>query len=523
MLTATAGLVEPNCRINRDQQHHLHAQGSQSSSILVNPQLLLVTLVLVGFGLRFVPLWENRNLWIDEAMLALNVVERSPQELMQPLDWNQGAPLGFLLLSKTVCSSLGLHEWALRLVPFVGSLIGLSVFAWVAQRCLPMPSAIGAVALYAVSPYLVSYAAEFKQYSTDAAITICLFALALGLLHGQGGITRWIVLALGGALAIWCSHPSVFVLGGIGLALGSEAVIRRNWKRLLACSATSAVWLTSLAVCYRLVLKHLGANRYLQDYWMGHFMPVPRSVGDLAWLAEHYFELFRNPGGLGGQALGTAALSACLFLTGIVALVRQCRPIALAVVVPGGLALLASAMHKYPFAGRLLLFLVPLLLLPVARGGWGVFVTLRTREPVMAWLVLAVVLIGPLYETAKLYRQPLNCEDLASALQYLRAHIQSDDVVYVYPGAIPAFQFYTRDQPLPARVHLGDHHRDQPTGYQSELRNFVGKPRVWLVFSHRHAHEEPVIRAYAEGFGPCNRHIQFRGAAVYLFDFQSLQ
>src|SRR5690349_16373561 len=81
----------------------------------------VVALVILGIGLRIVPLAQNRNLWIDEAMLALNLVDRSPRQLLEPLDWNQGAPVGFLLMVKGTIAALGPGEWALRLVPFLGS------------------------------------------------------------------------------------------------------------------------------------------------------------------------------------------------------------------------------------------------------------------------------------------------------------------------------------------------------------------------------------------------------------------
>src|SRR5437764_275507 len=82
--------------------------------------------------------------------------------------------------------------------------------------------------------------------------------------------------------------------------------------------------------------------------------------------------------GGGVQAGGIAAV---LFVVGVVAIGRQRWPVALALVVPGLLALLASGLHKYPFAGRLLLFLVPLMLLPVARGAWAIAVALRPSQP----------------------------------------------------------------------------------------------------------------------------------------------
>src|SRR5437764_4642438 len=37
--------------------------------------VMILALVALGIGLRAVPMVQNRNLWIDEAMLALNLVE----------------------------------------------------------------------------------------------------------------------------------------------------------------------------------------------------------------------------------------------------------------------------------------------------------------------------------------------------------------------------------------------------------------------------------------------------------------
>src|SRR4051812_4588535 len=60
----------------------------------------VVALVLLGAGLRTAALASDRCLWIDESMLALNLLARSPAQLLEPLDWNQGAPVGFLMVAK---------------------------------------------------------------------------------------------------------------------------------------------------------------------------------------------------------------------------------------------------------------------------------------------------------------------------------------------------------------------------------------------------------------------------------------
>src|SRR5207244_11823416 len=62
-----------------------------------------------------------RSLWLDEALLALNIVRRPLSGMFRPLDYNQGAPVGFLLLEKLVTHAFGNGELSLRLIPLIRS------------------------------------------------------------------------------------------------------------------------------------------------------------------------------------------------------------------------------------------------------------------------------------------------------------------------------------------------------------------------------------------------------------------
>ena len=93
----------------------------------------IIALAILGIGLRLFTLLSDRCLWIDESMLALNLVERTPWQLLEPLDWNQGAPAGFLMLTKAAITMFGTAEWSFRLVPFIGSAFGVIGFAWLAR------------------------------------------------------------------------------------------------------------------------------------------------------------------------------------------------------------------------------------------------------------------------------------------------------------------------------------------------------------------------------------------------------
>jgi hypothetical protein len=477
--------------------------------------LPLAALVALGTALRLAALLSGRCLWIDEAMLALNLVARSPAELLRPLDYNQGAPVGFLLLVKAALGAFGSAEWALRLVPFAASVCGLIGFAWVARRLLPAGGAVLAVALFALSPHLIGYAAECKQYGSDASTAIGLCACALGLLDGQGGRGRYALFAAAGALAVWFSHPAALVLAGLGSALLLRELAARDRARFGATALVVGAWLASFGACYALCLKELSANDYLTGYWADHF--VPRTLGAASWLADHLIALFEMPGGFGAPAVPLAALAALAALVGLVEFARANRWLAVALVGPVLFLLAAAALQKYPFGGRLALFVVPFAVLLAARGAWALYEALRPTNRVAA-VGLIVLLVGSgAWQSAEALRRPARSEQLAPVLEQVRARVQPGDRAYVYYSSVPAFTFYTRNRPLPgATVELGTEHRDRPEGYRAEVERLRG--RVWVIFSHPHKHEETLVRTLFDARGPRAAEVKDRGAVAWLYE-----
>src|SRR5881392_4485369 len=57
-------------------------------------------LIALGIVLRLARYLANRSLWLDEVLLARNILDRSFTGLLAPLDLNQAAPIGFLMLQK---------------------------------------------------------------------------------------------------------------------------------------------------------------------------------------------------------------------------------------------------------------------------------------------------------------------------------------------------------------------------------------------------------------------------------------
>jgi hypothetical protein len=216
-----------------------------------------------GFLVRLTQYLPNRSLWLDEAQLALNIVNRSFVQLLKPLDNGQGAPIGFLMVQRSVVQALGPNEYQLRLVPFLCGVISLLLFFHLAKQSVSRKAVPIALGLFATSLPLIYYSAEAKQYSSDVAITLLLSSAAI--YYASARLTFWRVALFGilGATSVWFSHPAAFVLAGIGLSLVLFCPAEERSMRLGRLSIVFLLWGVSLGACYLLFLRRLSADQFL--------------------------------------------------------------------------------------------------------------------------------------------------------------------------------------------------------------------------------------------------------------------
>lgn len=171
-------------------------------------------------------------------------MHRSFAGLLKPLDNHQGAPVGFLLLEKLVVSLLGSHEYALRLMPLVASILTLPLFYLLCRQFLSRPIAVIALIVVAMGEKQYDYSADTKQYAVDVFVTVALMLLAMlavgnSLRQTAGSRRGLIALAIAGAMAVWFSHPAVFVLGAIGVMAAMEWFSRKRRSGIFDLAAVA--------------------------------------------------------------------------------------------------------------------------------------------------------------------------------------------------------------------------------------------------------------------------------------------
>ena len=477
---------------------------------------LLLGLIL-GFGalLRLRDYLANRSLWLDEAWLALNVLGKSIADLiLRPLDFNQAAPPGFLLLVKLVVLAFGNSEYVLRLVPLLASVASLLLLAWIAVRVLTPGAALAAMALFVLLRPLIQYAAELKQYGMDVTVGLATIAAVLPLLNGEAKPRHAVVLCLVGAAASWFSHPAPFFLAAAGgVLLVQWRLTGRPTPGVIL--AIGAVWALSFAVVYVVSLRDLAAHPGLREAWAGTFPPSLVRFSTLPWLGQRIRDLFAYVFDRQAEVIG-----AILVLAGGVSLLASRPVVVLLLTAPIGVALAAALLGRYPFQGRLVLFALPLLTLLAGAGVEYVRGSLRATRALMVLLV-ALLLLSAGYRSLSNLIRPKGREELRPVLAYLQRRHLPDDVVYLYAPARPAYEYYAlRMNFRHQQLVIGRDVREDWQDVAADLEQLRGRGRVWVLLSHVRSEDERFIQYYLDTLGARRDTFRAPGAAALLYDMR---
>lgn len=487
-------------------------------SQLYSSNKLIWIFISLGIILRLVQYLSNRSLWVDESMLSLNIIDRSFSGLLQPLDYNQGAPIGFLILEKLCVEIFNNSEYSLRLFPFLTGVFSLFLFYRVATIFIQSKAIPIALSLFAISGPLIYYSSEVKQYSSDVFISLLIYYYAGIVIQSKHlGATVTIFFGVLGATAIWFSHPSVFTLAGVGISLTIFFLIKKEWAKIAQLSITYLLWALSFIGFYFISLRNLSNNDSLLNFFSGAFMPFPPcSFSDIKWFYKQFFELFKTP--LGFTMVGIASLT---FLLGTIQKYHKDKEKFLILILPAFFALLASGFRLYPFKGRLLLFIVPSFLLFIGEG--SEYIREKTTKNDSFIIGIAILCLLFLSSISFTFSTQFPKEEIKPVINYIIEHKESADKLYLYYGSIPAYRYYLKRFLINKNDYIdGRSGRENWKNYIDDINKLRSNKRVWILFSHvwttKGLDEEKFILNYLNTVGTKLDEFKSYGASVYLYD-----
>jgi hypothetical protein len=488
------------------------------------PAVLCGAFIVLGSVVRVRQYAVRRSLWLDEASITDNLINRHMAGLLRPLSHHQGAPLGWLMSEKISIHLLGRNEYGLRLTSIVTGILTLFVLWWLAHRTLPRWLVPLAVAAAAVSPQLIRYSSETKQYGSDAFAVTLIVALAVTLSQLKPSALGWnsaVTWAVAGSFVVFLSHPGIVATASCCLVLLIRLWFGGHKQAFVRFAAASAAIAAVVLVLYELILKNLSDDAALEDYWKFANPPKPLAFGSFVrWLGRAIVDYVHDP-----LHLGPTLLVGVLFVVGTVSLARRDRTACALVLAPLALQLLASALGIFPLSGRLVLGYVPLVLVVLASGP-GLLTTAPRwdRAGGVATAAIAALVVVPLVpnavDAAKLTGNPLRFEEIRPVLQAVQHDYKPGQLLYVNVPALTAFQIYQQ-----MGIHLKSNGKiyvvDRSYCRDDDLLrrlHAVGK-QVWFISAHQLGtapNEAAQIRARLRTEGTVLRDIKAPGAEALL-------
>jgi hypothetical protein len=448
--------------------------------------MLLAILVTLGIALRLRQYLFDRSLWHDEVSLAVNIINRDLLTLLStPLAYNQSAPPGFLIATRLLVSNFGSQEWVLRLTPLLAGVLGVAIAVVLARRELRSTAArVTFVGLVALSPILVFYSSELKQYSSDALVSLCILTAAS---YRNAPYGSWL-LTIVGFVGIVCSLPAVFVAAPVGVLMFYEALRSWRWRQVIAVAMAWGAG-AALHLIYQL---QAGMDRaqMIRGWHQGNaFAPFPpSSIADLLWYPRAglglIFLVFRQLDQAFPQVKPdwfdwlnwSLALVLLLSLAAVVASRHRIGLVAAGAIFT---TLIAAVLELYPFSSRLLIFLAPATFFIIAVG----FDELcRVSGTVVAGVAAALLLSVFVPPSVGIAREPRSYSDMRGALEQVKREFKDGDLIVVWRTK-ELYQYYAGElTSLSAPVLI----LDQPDRVGSLIKMIKSKgyQRVWFVSAH---------------------------------------
>ncbi len=485
---------------------------------LLLEKIVIKSILFLGVVLSLAQYVYNRSLWLDESLLALNIINRSYLELLRPLDYIQVAPILFLQIEKLFAELIPNSEYGLRLFPLL-SFWGSLFFFYKTIKVIYKNSytIIFSLSLFVINSTVILYSSEVKQYMTDVLVLTSIYYFLTK--NYEREIHKYYYLGIIGVVSLFLSNICPFILFTVGLYL----LYFNKKKYFLSLTLISFLWIVTFLLYYLMFIhNHPSQNAQVaafssEGYYV--FMPTnPFNIDLYIFFYKKGIDIFYHL--FGYRVIGGIGLLA-LFIIGIVILVRKKRlDIIILTITPIILHLLLSSLKLYPFHMRLILYLCPIMVIIISFGFDYLINICFAGLKIERFRLLAVIipLIMSYYVYSNTY--PIQHEEIKRSISYIQQHINNDDKIYVYYGASCAYEYYSkiRYTNITTPIIYGKSYRKSNEKYLEEMKNLKG--RNWLLFSHVYDNEETCIIKKLDSLGYKRLDSFFTiGSSTYLYDF----
>jgi hypothetical protein len=501
-------------------------------------EITVKLLFIAGVVLSLLQFFYNRSLWIDEAMLALNIINKDNFELLKPLDYGQVAPILFLQIEKLFSILLPNTEYGLRIFPLLCYWAAIYFFYKIIKIQLhSIYGIIIALSFFVLNALFIFYSGEVKQYMTDVFILLLVFYLVIK--NYKNERNKYYVQGIVGALSVFLSNvaPIILFTAGLCLLYTHFFVLKQKIVPLLAVFVT---WLGFFSVYYYFFIYEHPTREFMVVYWSKEsaFLPYS-SFGDFYKFIDDKRAFFL------GALFSHTAISRpvmmiiqvfllLIFLAGVISMIMTKKwKIIIFTCTPPALHLLLSAFQLYPFAERLTIYLLPGIII-ICSFGFLLILKFLFSHSKIKWYRFFILLFPILLFFNRYPHQDEACfkvlkEDIKESITYILKNSEENEKIYTYTFSHAAAAYYETIGFAPRMEAVGFsieeyinafgkiNNENIGDEYIKDLKKLQG--RNWLLLTHISSKNEKYITDRLDACYKRLKTFQTAGSSAYLYDF----
>lgn len=440
-------------------------------------------IIPAGLILSLVQFLTNRSLSVDEAALAISIVNRDATGLLKPLEFNQVAPILYLQIEKLFSNFLANTDYSLRIFPLTGFWISLLLFYRILKRYFRQPEVIAfGIALFAFNSVLIYYSSEVKQYMSDVMVTLIMTGILIEKKMSANTKNFW--LGLAGSVAIFLSNIAPIILASIGIYL---IAVNLSKGKLITRGQllVFAFWTFTFLIYYLFFIYGHPARAYMLNYWGAKtgFAPInPFQKSTYVYFFLKLKMLFTELLKFGKSGF---LIFPVLSILGLINLAQNKKfKLALLLLSPIVLHATLSMIHLYPLYRRLVLYLAPIIILIITFGFQFVIQKSKIYKFPKIFKSLTIVLVMGIFAIFIQNGFPINRQEVKTAIQHIQENRTRDDKIYIHWFAKYQFMYYyytgLHNLNNDPNLILGE--KSERFNYSKEINEIEHNGKIWMMY-----------------------------------------
>lgn len=480
---------------------------------LLNAYSIAILSIIIGVALALFQLIYDRSVWLDEAMLANNIINRSFYKLILPLENHQLSPIGYLLLLKATGLIFNYHSIALRAVSVI-AYIGCLYYSFILFRFLikNQIAFLLSICLFVFNPLLLYYATEIKPYIFDVLATSVIIYYTIIATENTKKITT---LFFAFFLFFFFSHITIFLLPGSFFYLFFKSKFKANQFFLFILFVTLSLVFSGY---YFSFLHHHPSSTHLQNYWESQnvFFELKKPYLFYEKTKQICFNLFLQLCNVDCSF----RLFCIIFFSSVFMIVRQKKfSFLLLLLSPIFIHLLLSVLHLYPIESRLSLYFIPIAIIIIGFFFSTFLQKINLKSPQFFSLVSTIVLFTYIFIFFKKTDFPFQREEIKPLLEIIHKKPQPSETIFIYYASKPALDFYVakNSEKIENIQNFGKTTYTSLSQFENEL-NAMPVGKNWLLLTHEYHGEIAYSINYIQTHFQLLKIYQTKGAWLLYFE-----